>query len=189
MNFRETMDAMKEHYKNGATIPFALNTACSLGAQTDVLPDPAVTETNNFHDFTKNFNVAEQTGITQNAQTYESNKNMDDFKQKMNDLRNKSKNDADAKIDDFFDKMTSIGEQHPSSQDVILNTVSDVMKFFQGLLDTISKFCQKVIDQIVAWAKEVYKAVSNFFSDTASSIENFFSGVFSSVKILDYAHQ
>ncbi|GAB4181791.1 MAG: hypothetical protein Fur006_17060 [Coleofasciculaceae cyanobacterium] len=191
-NFSSHLRAMKAHYKGYPLTRYPLPIGC-IEDQLNLLQ----TETSGLMAFyegamqdnqkdIKDFVEEKQQRILQETQKLNqqsTGKDIDVFTQRLSELKNKAKTDAEQKIDLIFGRLETIGNQFPESQDLILNGAEKVVSFFNDILGKVIDFFTKLAQQIFEWLRDLYGKVQEFFSSTVKRVMNFFGGIFLPMRI------
>jgi ElaB/YqjD/DUF883 family membrane-anchored ribosome-binding protein len=112
------------------------------------------------------------------AQEVHKDRNMESFKQKMEELKNKTKQHLDAMVDKSFGAAENLGERFPESQNYILSVTQKVTDFISGLLTSIVNFVTNLINNIANWVSEAWEKVKAFFTNSIDSARHFFASLF-----------
>ena len=116
-------------------------------------------------------------GTGQAADQFRKDKNLDSFKQRMEELRRKTKKAADDAIDKSFDAAENIGARFPKSQDTILAVTTKVVNFIDGVVTSIVNFVTNLINNIVDWVEHAWDKIKGFFESVGDTIGHFFAGL------------
>lgn len=177
-DFVRLMEAMRAHYKLQRGVAFALPNEIRVKGQQEELPEEAKEATLSFQGNITEFDANQQEVLNTNSEKYVEDKNLDEFKKKMDAERKRAKEKAADQIDVYFDKMVEIGKEYPASRNAIVNTANLAVDFFDGLLQQIQTFVLELVDKIVKWLTAAFQKIQTFFTEAAQSIASFFGGIF-----------
>ncbi len=196
--FVHHMNAMREHYKSGATHAYPLPISMMVGASLSGAEAPPSQETKDaisaaetsMTEFADNQQAVATTATEQLKTDKESGKSSDasaaDFTEQMEKSRADAKTDANNRIDEMYDNLIDAGTKRPEEQSFILGSTQLLGAYFTNLLVQIGNFFADIAKKIVEWFKSVAewfekagKEIEDWFVDAGDSISDFFSKTFS----------
>lgn len=184
-DFSAHMRAMKEHYKGYPLTRYPLPIRCveerlmhSLAADFNADYKDAI---KNSQQNIQNFVAGQQEIVLQETQKIGKNPTgtqIDDFKRRLEEQKEKAKAAANQRIDQIYLKLQSVGIAHPESTELILGSVDKIFSFLDDLLDKMIDFVSNLVEQIYQWLKDAVNKVQSFFKDTSKSVLSFFGSLF-----------
>lgn len=186
--FSAHMRAMKGHYKGYPLTRYPLPISCvekqlmrSLAADFNADYKDVMKETQqNLHNFVE----GQQQIVLQEAKKLGKDpigSQIDDFKTRLSQQKEKAKAEANKRIEQVFDKLEAVGNSHPECQDVILDGTDKIISFFSDLLGNLIDFVGDLIQDIYEYLKDAVKKVKFFFETAYKSVSSFFGSLFISL--------
>ncbi|MCW2279233.1 hypothetical protein [Heliophilum fasciatum] len=179
--FKLAMNEMRNHYRQSPLSPFKLAnsfTANIANATNGPVPNELIKVADSFNQGFSGQLENDKSYIQNCVNELKSANNLDDFRTKMEQKRQKAKDEASARIDKLYDNLTQVGVDHPESQGLILDTADKINSFINNIINAIVDFVTNIVNNIVHWLEEAWDRVKNFFGNVASQVSSFFGSIF-----------
>lgn len=99
---------------------------------------------------------------------------VNDFISKMEEQRNRAKENASKNIDKIYNEAISIGKEHPQLQGMIAGLMDTIGQLFNELISKLVDFVAGIVKSVVAWLTTAWKSINNFFSGVGSWVSSWF---------------
>jgi len=178
-NFSSILKQMRDSYTGESPKEFSL--AEHIGLQASSLSDaPADLQkvTKEHEQNLTNFHIQQETGLLNNVQSLEKDKNHSSFMDKMNKNRENAKKQATEMIDKYYNKLEDIGVKHPEQQELILVLADKVGAFMKAIMTKIMDVFVSVIATVSKAIRQAIDFIASSFKTFANTAKNFFAGLF-----------
>lgn len=71
--------------------------------------------------------------------------------------------------------MSYLGENHPESQDLIVETARNIYYFFNSILYKIDDFMRDMVNKISEWVEKTFDNIEDFFTNIAKDVCDYFT--------------
>lgn len=101
-------------------------------------------------------------------------KDIDDFRSKMERQRLEAKENASKNIDKVYDEAIKLGEENPNMQGAISSLMDVVGNLFNDLVSKIVDYVVGIVKSIREWLTRAWESIRSFFGGVTSWISNWF---------------
>lgn len=116
-----------------------------------------------------------QSGITNATNTYRGDHDEDEFKNKMESIRNSAHSDLGKAIDATYDKAEQVGENlSPSQQNAIISLMENLESAFGAILNSILSFIQDAVGNVGKFIQDAPSNINDLFEKLDAFIKSVF---------------
>ncbi|WP_213075540.1 hypothetical protein [Acinetobacter haemolyticus] len=96
------------------------------------------------------------------------------FRDELNKIREDAKKKAADNIDKIFDEAEKIGNEFPTTKNLILVTAQKINQLINDLINKLVEYIVKIVENVVMWLKTAWDSITNTFNGIKNWVLHWF---------------